>query len=78
MDKFRVPDPFDTPYDLEYVELRIKTLGDVNSRAEWATSLDQIRKCANPPMGVNVTAEARRLAKIQMKELAARNRRGRM
>ncbi len=75
--KFGESDLFATPYDTAYVQSRIDALDDPGDRARWATHVEQLSRCANPPRGMHVTAEARALAKAKMKELGARNRRGR-
>ena len=77
MSKFDAGDPFETPYDLAYVQTRIDALADLDDRARWLTVLDQLTKCANPPQGMRVADDARALARAKMKQLAARNRRGR-
>jgi hypothetical protein len=77
MTKFDADDLFATPYDTAYVQSRIDALDDPSDRARWATHVEQLSKCANPPHGMHVTADARALAKAKMKELGARNRRGR-
>lgn len=75
--KFGEGDLFAIPYDTAYVQTRIDALGNPGDRAQWATHVEQLRKCANPPRGMEVTADARALARAKMKELGARNRRGR-
>jgi hypothetical protein len=70
-------DLFATPYNAAYVQTRIDALSDPGDRAQWATHVEQLRKCAHPPHGMHVTADARALARAKMKELGARNRRGR-
>jgi hypothetical protein len=74
---FDADDLFATPYDTAYVQTRIDALNDPGDRAQWATHVEQLRKCAHPPHGMHVTADARALARAKMKELGARNRRGR-
>ncbi len=75
--KFDEGDLFATPYDTAYVQRRIDALDNPGDRAQWATHVEQLSRCANPPRGMQVTADARALAKAKMKELGARNRRGR-
>lgn len=75
--KFADDDLFATPYDAAYVQTRIAALDDPGDRAQWATHVEQLRQCAHPPHGMHVTADARALARAKMKELGARNRRGR-
>jgi hypothetical protein len=70
-------DLFATPYDTAYVQSRIEALDNPGERARWAIHVEQLSKCANPPRNMQVTAEARALAKAKMKELGGRNRRGR-
>lgn len=77
LSKFDAGELFATPYDAAYVQTRIAALDDPGDRAQWATHVEQIRKCAHPPHGMHVTADARALARAKMKELGARNRRGR-
>ena len=74
---FDADDLFATPYDAAYVQVRIAALDDPSGRAQWATHVEQLRQCAHPPHGMHVTADARALARAKMKELGARNRRGR-
>ena len=75
--KFAADDLFATPYDKIYVQSRIDALEDPGDRARWATHVEQLSRCANPTRGMRVTADARALAAAKMKELGARNRRGR-
>lgn len=75
--KFGADDLFATPYDAAYVQVRIDALDDPGDRAQWATHVEQLRQCAHPLHGMHVTADARELARAKMKELGARNRRGR-
>jgi len=75
--KFGDDDLFATPYDKVYVQSRIDALEDPGDRARWATHVEQLSRCANPTHGMRVTADARALATAKMKELGARNRRGR-
>jgi len=70
---FKDADLFDTPYDLRYVQRRIDVLA-TGTRVDWRKAVDEIRKCANPPRGVHVNADARALAQAKMRELGARNR----
>ena len=75
--KFDADDLFATPYDAAYVQTRIAALDDPGERSQWATHVEQLSRCARPPHGMHVTADARALARAKMKELGARNRRGR-
>jgi hypothetical protein len=67
------PDLFDAPYDLSYVQARIKAL-ETQSRIQWSDTVELLRKCANPPRGMQVSADAIALAKAKLKELSARTR----
>ena len=73
MAMFKDADLFDTPYDLRYVQRHIDVLA-TGTRIDWRKAVDEIRKCANPPRGVHVNADARALAQAKMRELGARNR----
>lgn len=71
--RFESEDLFDAPYDVTYVQGRIDALGS-QTRTAWVETVDQLRKCANPPKGMRVTDDAKALAKAKIKELSARNR----
>ncbi len=73
MRPFKDNDLFDTPYDLDYVQARIQAL-TTHQHGAWVKAVDEIRKCAYPPKGVHVNADARALALAKIRELGARNR----
>jgi hypothetical protein len=75
--KIHVGDPFPSPYDLTYVQTRIEALSDPDNRMDWPALVDQIRLCAQPRYGMQVSPDAQSLAKAKIKELSARNRRPR-